>query len=129
MILSGDRELLTVVNRRSANCALRLDMPITDALSKLNCLRNSQMRFCFSRTAHAICRGRRSGRWSVNCGSTRIVLADQRASTSLEAMAFNRRLGHSGLRIISEVGDSASDFLRDRRRAAGRGLSKKQSFA
>jgi hypothetical protein len=55
-ILSGDREVLTVVNRGSANCALRLDMPITDALSELNCLRNAQARFCFSRTAHAICR-------------------------------------------------------------------------
>jgi len=39
------------------------------------------------------------GGWSVNCGCTGIVLADQPASTSLKAMAFNQQLGHYGLRI------------------------------
>jgi hypothetical protein len=48
------------------------------------------------------------GGWSVNCGCTGIVLADQPASTSLKAMAFNQQLWHYGLRIISEVENSAS---------------------
>jgi hypothetical protein len=42
----------------------------------------------------------------------------QPASNSIEATPFNQRLVRYGLRMISEVGDSASDVLRDRRRAA-----------
>jgi hypothetical protein len=51
--------------------------------------------------------GDQGGR-SVNCRCTGIVLADQPASTSLKAMAFSQQLGHYGLRIISEVENSAS---------------------
>jgi hypothetical protein len=61
------------------------------------------------RTVHAICRWaeiRAAGRSIVDAPG--IVLADQPASTSLKAMAFNQQLGHYGLRIISEVENSAS---------------------
>ena len=49
-IFSVDRELLTVVNWVSADCALRLDMPNDRRAIQAERLRNSQMRFCFSRT-------------------------------------------------------------------------------
>jgi hypothetical protein len=83
-------------------------MPITDVLSKLNAFETLKCGFVFHVLFTPFAIGRRSGRWSVNCGRTSIVLADQRASTGLKAMAFNQQLGHYGLKIISEVEDCAS---------------------
>jgi hypothetical protein len=108
--LCVDPELPMAVNRAYELHAAA----ITDVLSKLSKLNAFETLKCGFVLSTPFAVGRRSRRWSVKCGRTGIVLADQSARSSLKVMAFNQQLGQYGLKIISELEACMDAFLRDR---------------
>ena len=79
--------------------ALRLNVGMTDALSKLIAFEILKPAFQFRASDHVICRQAEIGPLVNQLQAHRldIVLADEPASSSLKAKIFNHRLGRSGV--------------------------------
>src|ERR1700757_1568607 len=98
-IFSAGRELLTVVKQQPGSRPLRLNVGMTDALSKLIAFEILKPAFRISPPVHVICRQAEIGPLVGQLFAHRldIVLADEPASSSLKAKTFNHRLGRSGV--------------------------------
>jgi len=97
-IFSAGRELMSAVKQRPGGRALRLNVGMTDALSKFIGFQILKPAFYFSQPVHVVCRQAEIGPLVNQLQAQRldIVLADEPASSSLKAKAFNHRLGRSG---------------------------------
>jgi len=97
-IFSAGRELMNVMKQRPGKRALRLNIGITDAVSKLITFQILRAAFRFTDPVHIVCREGEIGPLVNRLQSHRldIVLADEPASSSLKARIFNHRLGRSG---------------------------------
>jgi LysR family transcriptional activator of nhaA len=98
-IFSAGRELMSAVKQRPTERALRLSVGITDALSKLITFEILKAAFHFTEPVHVICREGEIGPLVHQLQTHRldIVLADEPASSTLNAKTFNHRLGRSGI--------------------------------
>lgn len=98
-IFSAGREMMNAVKQRPGNRALRLNVGMTDALSKLIAFEILKPAFEFPRPTHVICRQAEIGPLVNQLRAHRldIVLADEPASSSLNTKIFNHKLGHSGV--------------------------------
>jgi LysR family transcriptional activator of nhaA len=98
-IFSAGRELLNAVKQHPGNRALRLTVGMTDALSKLIAFEILQPAFHFAHPTHVICRQAELGPLVHQLQAHRldIVLADEPATSTLNARIFNHRLGRSGV--------------------------------
>jgi LysR family transcriptional regulator, transcriptional activator of nhaA len=98
-IFSTGRELMSAVKQRPSERALRLNVGITDALSKLITFEILKAAFQFRDPIHVICREGEIGPLVHQLQTHRldIVLADEPASSALKAKTFNHRLGRSGI--------------------------------
>jgi len=98
-IFSAGRELMSAVKQRPSARPLRLHIGITDAVSKLITFEILKAAFRFAEPIHIICREGEIGPLVTQLQAHRldIVLADEPASSSLEAKTFNHRLGRSGV--------------------------------
>jgi LysR family transcriptional activator of nhaA len=98
-IFSIGRELMSAVKQRPGNRALRLNVGMTDALSKLIAFEILKPAFWFADPVHIVCRQAEIGPLVNQLQAHRldIVLADEPASSSLKAKTFNHRLGRSGV--------------------------------
>ncbi len=98
-IFSVGRELMSAVKQRPGNRALRLNVGMTDALSKLIAFEILKPAFSFADPVHIVCRQAEIGPLVNRLQAHRldIVLADEPASSSLKARTFNHRLGRSGV--------------------------------
>ena len=98
-IFSAGRELLSAVKQRPGNRALRLNVGMTDALSKLIAFEILKPAFRISPPVHVVCRQAEIGPLVGQLAAHRldIVLADEPASSSLKTKTFNHRLGRSGV--------------------------------
>lgn len=98
-IFSAGRELMNAVKQRPGNRALRLNVGMTDSLSKLIAFEILKPAFAFSHPTHVICRQAEIGPLVNQLQAHRLdlVLADEPASSSLKTKAFNHRLGRSGV--------------------------------
>jgi LysR family transcriptional activator of nhaA len=99
-IFSAGRELMNAVKQRPGKRPLRLNIGITDAVSKL--ITFEILRAAFRLTdplIHIVCREGEIGPLVNQLQAHRldIVLADEPASSSLKAKTFNHRLGRSGI--------------------------------
>jgi LysR family transcriptional activator of nhaA len=90
---------MSAVKQRPGNRALRLNVGVTDALSKLIAFEILKPAFCFADPVHIVCRQAEIGPLVNQLQAHRldIVLADEPASSSLKAKTFNHRLGRSGV--------------------------------
>jgi LysR family transcriptional regulator, transcriptional activator of nhaA len=97
-IFSAGRELMNAVKQRPSTRALRLNVGMTDALSKLIAFEILKPAFHFTHPTHVICRQAEIGPLVHQLQAHRldIVLSDEPASSSLKAKIFNHRLGRSG---------------------------------
>src|ERR1041384_2665175 len=98
-IFSAGRELMDAVKQRPSKRALRLNIGITDALSKLITFEILKAAFHYTDPIHVICREGEIGPLVHQLQTHRldIVLADEPASSALKAKTFNHRLGRSGI--------------------------------
>jgi LysR family transcriptional activator of nhaA len=98
-IFSAGRELINAVKQRPGSRALRLNVGMTDALSKLIAFEILKPAFDFEQPTHVICRQAELTPLVHQLQAHRldIVLADEPASSSLKARIFNHRLGRSGV--------------------------------
>ncbi len=98
-IFSAGRELMNAVRQRPTGRALRLNVGMTDALSKVLAFELLRPAFQFPQPTHVICRQAELGPLVLQLQAHRldIVLADEPASSSLKSKTFNHRLGHSGV--------------------------------
>ena len=98
-IFAAGRELMNAVKQRPGKRALRLNIGITDALSKLITFEILKAAFHYTDPIHVICREGEIGPLVHQLEAHRldIVLADEPASSSLGAKTFNHRLGRSGI--------------------------------
>jgi LysR family transcriptional activator of nhaA len=98
-IFSAGRELLNAVKQRPGDRALRLNVGMTDSLSKLIAFEILKPAFHFTHPTHVICRQAEIGPLVHQLQAHRLdlVLADEPASSSLKAKAINHRLGRSGI--------------------------------
>src|SRR5688572_5173342 len=98
-IFSAGRELMNAVKQRPGTRALRLNVGMTDSVSKLIAFEILKPAFHFSSPTHVICRQAEIGPLVNQLQAHRLdlVLADEPASSSLKAKAFNHRLGRSGV--------------------------------
>lgn len=98
-IFSAGRELVNAVKQRPGSRALRLNVGMTDSLSKLIAFEILKPAFHFSHPTHVICRQAEIAPLVNQLQAHRLdlVLADEPASSSLKAKAFNHRLGRSGV--------------------------------
>lgn len=98
-IFSAGRELMSAVKQRPGARALRLNVGMTDALSKFIGFQILQPAFHFSQSVHVVCRQAEIGPLVNQLQAHRLdlVLADEPASSSLKAKTFNHRLGRSGV--------------------------------
>ena len=98
-IFSAGRELMNAVKQRPAGRALRLNVGMTDALSKFIGFQILKPAFYFSQPVHVVCRQAEIGPLVNQLQAHRLdlVLADEPASSSLKAKTFNHRLGRSGV--------------------------------
>ena len=98
-IFSAGRELMSAVKQRPGGRALRLNVGMTDALSKFIGFQILKPAFYFSQPVHVVCRQAEIGPLVNQLQAHRldIVLADEPASSSLKAKTFNHRLGRSGV--------------------------------
>lgn len=98
-IFSTGRELVNAIGRGSGSRALRLNVGMTDSLSKLiafECLRPA---YEFLNPTHVIAR---QGELSVMIDQLQthrldLVLADEPSTSSLKTKTYNHRLGRSGV--------------------------------
>jgi LysR family transcriptional activator of nhaA len=98
-IFSAGRELMNAVRQGPGSRALRLTVGMTDALSKLIAFEILKPAFHFAHPTHVICRQAELGPLVHQLQAHRldIVLADEPASSTLNAKIFNHRLGRSGV--------------------------------
>ena len=98
-IFSAGRELTNAVNQRPGSRALRLNVGMTDALSKLMAFEILKPAFHFTHPTHVICRQAEIGPLVHQLQAHRLdlVLSEEPASSSLRAKIFNHRLGRSGV--------------------------------
>lgn len=98
-IFSAGRELMNVVRQRPGTRALKLNVGITDSLSKLIAFKILKPAFESSEPTHVVCRQAEIGPLVGHLQAHRldIVLADEPASSSLKMRAYNHKLGHSGV--------------------------------
>jgi LysR family transcriptional activator of nhaA len=98
-IFSAGRELLNAVKQHSSARAIRLNIGITDAVSKLITFEILKATFRLADPVHIICREGEIGSLVNQLQAHRldIVLADEPASSSFKAKTFNHRLGRSGV--------------------------------
>jgi LysR family transcriptional regulator, transcriptional activator of nhaA len=98
-IFSAGRELLSAVKQRPSSRALRLNVGMTDSLSKLIAFEILKPAFHFPHPVHVICRQAEIAPLVNRLQAHRldIVLADEPASSSLKTKTFNHKLGRSGV--------------------------------
>ncbi|MEO8352641.1 MAG: LysR family transcriptional regulator [Chthoniobacteraceae bacterium] len=98
-IFSSGRELMNAMKQRPGGRALRLNVGMTDSLSKLIAFEILKPAFHFPNSTHVICRQAEIGPLVHQLQAHRLdlVLADEPASSSLKTKAFNHRLGRSGV--------------------------------
>jgi len=98
-IFSSGRELMNAMKQRPVGRALRLNVGMTDSLSKLIAFEILKPAFNFLCPTHIICRQAEIGPLVHQLQAHRLdlVLADEPASSSLKTKAFNHRLGRSGV--------------------------------
>jgi LysR family transcriptional regulator, transcriptional activator of nhaA len=98
-IFSAGRELLSAVKQGPSSRALRLNVGMTDSLSKLIAFEILKPAFHFPHPVHIICRQAEIGPLVNRLQAHRldIVLADEPASSSLKTRTFNHKLGRSGV--------------------------------
>jgi LysR family transcriptional regulator, transcriptional activator of nhaA len=109
-IFSIGRELMSAVRQRPGNRrALRFNVGMTDALSKLIAFEILKSAFRFAEPVHVVCRQAEIGPLVHQLQAHRldIVLADEPASSSLKARTFNHRLGRSGVTFCAVPGIAA----------------------
>ena len=98
-IFSTGRELMSAIGQGDASRALRLNVGMTDSLSKLIAYEILKPAYQFSRPTHIVSR---QGELAVLINQLQahrldIVLADEPATTSLKAKTYNHKLGRSGV--------------------------------
>lgn len=98
-IFSAGRDLMSAVRHRPGTRPLRLNVGMTDALSKFIGFQILKPAFYFSQPVHVVCRQAEIGPLVNQLQAQRLdlVLADEPASSSLKAKTFNHRLGRSGV--------------------------------
>jgi LysR family transcriptional activator of nhaA len=98
-IFSAGRELVNAVKQRPGNRALRFSVGMTDALSKLMAFEILKPAFNYSSPTHIVCRQAELGPLIHQLQSHRLdmVLADEPATSTLNARIYNHRLGRSGV--------------------------------
>ena len=98
-IFSSGRELMNAVRQRPTKHPLRLNIGLTDAFPKLIAFQILKAAFRLDDAIHIICREGEIGPLVTQLAAHRldIVLADEPASSSLNAKTFNHRLGRSGI--------------------------------
>lgn len=98
-IFSAGRELVNAVRQSPGTRALRLNVGMTDSLSKLIAFEILKPAFEYESPTHVICRQAEIGPLvsSLQAHRLDIVLADEPASSSLKTRTFNHRLGYSGV--------------------------------
>ena len=98
-IFSAGRELLNAVKQHPGSRALRLNVGMTDAVSKLLAFEILKPAFHFSRPTHVLCRQAELGPLVRQLQAHRLdlVLSDEPASSSLKARVFSHRLGRSSI--------------------------------
>jgi LysR family transcriptional regulator, transcriptional activator of nhaA len=98
-IFSAGRELMNAVKQRPGGRLLRLDVGMTDSISKLMGFEFLKPALTFSEPVHVVCRMAAIEVLVNQLQAHRldIVLADEPASSSLKAKTFNHRLGRSGV--------------------------------
>lgn len=90
---------MNAMKQRPGGRALRLNVGMTDSLSKLIAFEILKPAFHFPSPTHVICRQAEIGPLVNQLQAHRLdlVLADEPASSSLKTKAFNHRLGRSGV--------------------------------
>ena len=98
-IFSAGRELMSAVKQRPGGRLLRLNVGMTDSISKLMGFEFLKPVIRFSEPVHVVCRMAAIEVLVNQLQAHRldIVLADGPASSSLKAKTFNHRLGRSGV--------------------------------
>ena len=98
-IFSAGRELMNAVKQRPGGRLLRLNVGMTDSISKLMGFEFLKPVIRFSEPVHVVCRMAAIEVLVNQLQAHRldIVLADEPASSSLKAKTFNHRLGRSGV--------------------------------
>lgn len=98
-IFSVGQELMSAVKQLPGTRALRLNVGMTDSLSKLIAFEILKPAFHFPSPTHIICRQAEIGPLigSLQTHRLDIVLADEPASSGLKTRVFNHRLGRSGV--------------------------------
>ena len=98
-IFSAGRELMSEVKQRPGGRLLRLNVGMTDSISKLMGFEFLKPAIRFSEPVHVVCRMAAIEVLVNQLQAHRldIVLADEPASSSLKAKTFNHRLGRSGV--------------------------------
>jgi LysR family transcriptional activator of nhaA len=98
-IFAAGRELMNTVRQGSGTQALRLNVGVTDSVSKLLAFEILKPAFHYPRPTQVICRQAEIGPLVHHLQAHRldIVLADEPASTTLNARIYNHRLGRSGV--------------------------------
>jgi LysR family transcriptional activator of nhaA len=98
-IFSAGRELMNAMKQRPGKHPIRLNIGLTDAFPKLITFEILRAAFKSDEPVHVICREGEIGPLVNHLQAHRldIVLADEPASSTLKAKAFNHRLGRSGI--------------------------------
>jgi len=98
-IFSAGRELMNAVKQRPGGRLLRLNVGMTDSISKLMGFEFLKPVIRFSEPVHVVCRMAAIEVLVNQLQAHRLdlVLADEPASSSLKAKTFNHRLGRSGV--------------------------------
>jgi LysR family transcriptional activator of nhaA len=98
-IFSAGRELVNAVQRRPGRRALRLNVGMTDAVSKLLAFELLKPAFHFSAPTHVVCRQAELEPLIRDLQAHRldVILSDEPASASFKAKVYNRRLGRSSV--------------------------------
>jgi LysR family transcriptional activator of nhaA len=98
-IFSAGRELMNAVKQRPGGRWLRLNVGMTDSISKLMGFEFLKPALSFPEPVHVVCRMAAIEVLVNQLQAHRLdlVLADEPASSSLKAKTFNHRLGRSGV--------------------------------
>ena len=98
-IFSTGRELMNAIRHGPDGRELRLNVGVTDSVSKLIAFEILKPAFHYLHPTHVVCRQAEIGPLVNQLQTHRldIVLADEPASSSLAARTFNHRLGRSGV--------------------------------
>ena len=98
-IFSAGRELMNAVKQRPGGRSLRLNVGMTDSISKMMGFEFLKPALSFSEPVHVVCRMAAIEPLINQLQAHRldIVLADEPASSSLKVKAFSHRLGRSGV--------------------------------